>query len=535
MRFYSRPLSAVGFALLSSLLVAACAESNDSPPVSTSPACEAAYPESAGESAVYVAPSCASDSADGTRDLPYATIQAAIDSAPGGSTILIEPGTYSENLSIKTDGITLVGASDGQTAAQAAVTVEAPNGDLAAIMVDGATDTKIQGLNLLNPGVAGIWLQRGSLVVDSSTIEAAVGDADGAFGFGLLAQEPAGIWLQRTAITGCASTGVMIHGGTGALTLEGNTIDGNKRGGVRVENHQDGGMINDNSLNGNHETGIALLSVVGIWLQNNGVHDTKSGGPSMSADGVLIAGLHDGDGVSYGASEVVVGGDESGGDALLGNQISGNGRVGILLSGDVSSVIMDNESDTNGRAGIWLQNNAGMKAGIWLQKQAETGIWLQSQHAEAGIWLQNNGAMGNSFVGISVGAGTRAAVMSNVISDTEAGQMIEPDGIGTITMGDGIGVFANASARVEGNSLSGNARLGVLGDGLSADSVISGNEFTENGAGDVALQGMSGVDMPSGTDVEGVNADSAGGFAVVPESNDPNGFASGGLGMVPPS
>jgi hypothetical protein len=102
-------------------------------------------------------------------------------------------------------------------------------------------------------------------------------------------------------------------------------------------------------------------------------------------------------------------------------------------------------------------------------------------------------------------------------------------------MGDGIGVFANASARVEGNSLSGNARLGVLGDGLSADSVISGNEFTENGEGDVALQGMSGVDMPSGTDVEGVSADSGVGFAVVPESNDPNGFASGGLGMVPPS
>jgi hypothetical protein len=276
------------------------------------------------------------------------------------------------------------------------------------------------------------------------------------------------------------------------------------------------------------------LSVVGIWLQNNGVHDTQPGGPSQSADGVLIADLKDADGVSYGASEIVVGGEQAEDATSLGNQITGNSRVGMLLSGDVSSVIMDNESDTNGRAGIWLQNNAGMKAGIWLQQQAATGIWLQSHHAEAGIWLQNNGAMGNSFVGISVGAGARATVMSNVISDTEEGQMIDPQSIGTISMGDGIGLFANSSARVEGNSITGNARLGVLGDGLSADSVIAGIEFSGNGAGEVALQGLSGDARPSGDNVDGVSAQTESSFSVVPESNDPNGFASGDVGISPP-
>ena len=256
----------------------------------------------------------------------------------------------------------------------------------------------------------------------------------------------------------------------------------------------------------------------------------------MTADGIMIAELKDSEGVSFGSSEVVVGGDETDSDEPLGNQISGNGRVGLLLSGDVSSVIMHNESDTNGRAGIWLQDSAGMKAGIWLQSQAKTGIWLQSHHADAGIWLQDNGARGNSFVGVSVGAGARAALMSNDISDTEPGQMIDPESIGTISMGDGIGLFSGSEARVEGNSITGNSRLGILGDGLSSASVVSGNIFADNAQGSIALQGMTDDAMPSGDDMAGVSsASGASSFAVTPESNDPNGFSSGTVGMASPT
>lgn len=522
-------------ALLGSAALVGCADDPEGATTPSVPPCEALYPESVGSPMVYVAPSCAGDGSDGSHDSPYGTIQEAIDASPDGATILIAPGSYPENLTVQTAGITLVGSSDGAPALEATVTLEAPDVDQAAIHVTGAMDATVQGIHVLNPGVAGIWLQDGSLTVVDSQISSAAGDSDGAFGFGVLAEEPVGIWLQRTAITGCAATGVLIHGSTGAISIHENTIDGNQRGGLRIEDHQAGGVIADNSFDGNLETGIALLSVVGIWLQNNGVHDTQPGGPTQSGDGVLITELQDADGVSYGTSEVVVGGDASAGEPPLGNQISGNSRVGLLLSGDVSGVIVGNASDTNGRAGIWLQNNAGRKDGIWLQQQADTGIWLQSHHAEAGIWLQANGAMGNSFVGISVGAGARASLMSNVITDTEAGQMIDPEGIGTISMGDGVGLFADATARVEGNSIVGNARLGVLGDGLSSDSVIAGNECAENGAGDMALQGVSSAEMPSGSDVDPERMSTGGAYSVVPEANDPNGFGSGHAVMDAPN
>src|SRR6476469_7984930 len=43
------------------------------------------------------------------------SIQAAIDAAPTGATVCVGPGTYQENLLIKKDGITLMGAGPEKT------------------------------------------------------------------------------------------------------------------------------------------------------------------------------------------------------------------------------------------------------------------------------------------------------------------------------------------------------------------------------------------------------------------------------------
>jgi pectin methylesterase-like acyl-CoA thioesterase len=46
---------------------------------------------------------------------PSQSIQAAIDAAVPGTTILVRAGTYRENLEIVTDGLTLRGAGAGRT------------------------------------------------------------------------------------------------------------------------------------------------------------------------------------------------------------------------------------------------------------------------------------------------------------------------------------------------------------------------------------------------------------------------------------
>ena len=66
--------------------------------------------------------------------------------------------------------------------------------------------------------------------------------------------------------------------------------------------------------------------------------------------------------------------------------------------------------------------------------------------------------------------------------------------------------------------------------------MVSGNIFAENGEGSIALQGMTDDEMPSGEDMAGVtSASGAAAYVVTPESNDPNGFSSGTVGMAAPS
>src|SRR3954447_14118332 len=60
--------------------------------------------------------------ADVIKVSPGESIQTAIDQAGSGDTVKIAPGTYQENVQIKTDGITLKGAGSDQTLIEAAAT-----------------------------------------------------------------------------------------------------------------------------------------------------------------------------------------------------------------------------------------------------------------------------------------------------------------------------------------------------------------------------------------------------------------------------
>jgi hypothetical protein len=60
--------------------------------------------------------------ADVIKVSPGESIQTAIDQAGPGDTVKVAPGTYQENVQIKTDGITLKGAGSDQTLIEAAAT-----------------------------------------------------------------------------------------------------------------------------------------------------------------------------------------------------------------------------------------------------------------------------------------------------------------------------------------------------------------------------------------------------------------------------
>lgn len=82
------------------------------PSANTVPPCNGgpfpAAPDNA-SALVYVSAACPSETADGSREHPYATIASALPNAPDNAAILVAAGTYNDNL-VLSKNITLVGA-----------------------------------------------------------------------------------------------------------------------------------------------------------------------------------------------------------------------------------------------------------------------------------------------------------------------------------------------------------------------------------------------------------------------------------------
>lgn len=482
--------------------------------VPTTDGCQATYPDAAGATLVlHVAASCDSEVPDGSAAQPYQTIGEAIEAATPGTTIVVESETYEENLVIAKENLTILGEVSTDGSELTGIVLQSPD-PKASITVQGVAGVVLRGVHIIDPTVAGVWVVGGSATITDSSVSGAMANADGAFGFGVLSTNKAGIVLQNTAITGSEATGILLQNGEGLSSVTDSDVSGNGRGGIRFENMPDGSTIAGNTLNANMEVGIGIFSSVGIVLQNNGVHDTMKGGPKESADGIIVAELISAAGESFGPSEVMMGGDAGKADGHLGNTVTGSGRIGVLMSGDVSGIVLQNEVRENGRAGIWLQSGAGMGS-------------------TAGIVLQNNAVVDNHFLGISLAAGTSAEVTGNVVSGTRAdvpegtAVVVGPD-LANVTMGDGIGVFAGATAIVIGNTISDNARAGILGDGLNVDTTtISGNSYNDNSTGSIVLQNVAPNALADETDGEVTTMGAGEALGTLKEANDMDGFGMG--------
>ena len=476
-------------------------------------ACDARFPEApeGSGSLVYVAPSCPSEAPEGSIEAPFVTISAALEAASPGDTLLVESATYTENLVLSKDDISIIGEVRTDDAQQVGIILQSPDPS-ASVFSPGARGIILQSVHISDPTLAGVWLAGGSATIKDASVSGAKADAEGKYGFGVLTTNKAGIILQQTAITGSESTGVLLQDGEGASAVTDCQVSANGRGGIRLENMPTDTALIGNSLNDNLELGIGVFSSVGIILQNNGVHDTQIGGPTQSADGIIIAELKGADGSSFGASDVVMGGDPGKADGHLGNTVTGSRRVGIMLSGDVAGIILQNEASVNHRAGIWLQSDAG------------------TNEASAGIILQDNSVNDNHFLGIAIGAGAEATVENNLITGTREKSadngvvVIGPDGASE-KMGDGIGVFAGSSADIVGNIISENARAGILGDAMNVDTTtISGNSYDANSTGSIILQNVAPNSFAGATNGEVTTLGAGEQLDTVKEANDPNGF-----------
>ncbi len=326
-----------------------------------------------------------SDSANGTLSAPFKTINRAIALARPGQIIIVEPGTYNEQINITSR-----------------VIIEGEDANATIINASG----QMNGINIIGPGANGT-------VVSNLTVE----NADN---HGIYAQDVSNVMITHNIVehnganaTVCPTPPAKPAGpciiedkpielvGTSNVTVEKNVVVNNLAdGGIGVS---DLGPINPGSLTQTH----IFASSMGNKIIGNKVAYNKGGCgiviSSYNKDGI-INNLVENNTVSFGVAGIVIGdgapnatamnnvvvnntafdnflpgiivhattpGDVLSNTTVEFNRVSGNGadaevgdmnKTGIVVSGDVMPVLnttIQNNNVGNEYYGIWLRNAPG--------------------------------------------------------------------------------------------------------------------------------------------------------------------------------
>ncbi len=241
----------------------------------TAPAMAATQPTVA-----YVSPTGSNTTGTGSLTAPYATISQAVQSVAPGGTVVVEPGTYQESVSI-TNAVRIV--ADAALSGSAANTILDASGQSNGIVISGAaaSGTQVSGLTIENADNHAVFVQNSNDVVlshltithnglksvanpaiaEDKAIEM-VGTANGDISDNTLTNNGGGIGL---ADNGAINPGAPAPAGTAAPSLANvirdNTISGNSTGcGIVIASYNAGEGVIDNVAIGN----TVSLSPAGI-------------------------------------------------------------------------------------------------------------------------------------------------------------------------------------------------------------------------------------------------------------------------------
>jgi hypothetical protein len=269
-----------------------------------------------------------------TRSVPgaYPTIQAAIDAAATGDTVMVGPGTYQENIDFMGKAITVTSAQgpsvtiiDGGRKTQVVrfATGEGPGSVLQGFTIQHGLDTDFLG--------GGVGISSASPTIQNNVIANNMACGDGA-GIYVAGGSPV---ITGNVITGngtaCADTvgGGILLGGPGSAQVIGNTITQN------------------NGLSG---AGIAMNAAGTPTIQNNVI----TGNSANGGDGGGLYAINDSD-------PLVVQ------NLIAGNQATGNG-------------------------GGWFDEPTSLSVGPTVINNTFAGNTIPATHQGSALWLANFGS-----------------------------------------------------------------------------------------------------------------------------------------------
>lgn len=300
----------------------------------------------------------------------YTTIQAAVDAAEPGDTILVAPGVYTEQVTFgeDKDDITLR-ARNSRAVIQAPVEL---TGEQAIVTVDGADGVTVSGFTISGPGETANGLEFGVVVVNGGSatitdnvITAIRNDPLDGIQLGVAVYVAAdgqatSAVIRDNTITDYQKGGVVVDGEGATVVVAGNTITGSgptaliAQNGVQVSDGATAAVV-DNRISGNaytgtdfSATGVLVDTAGGVLVSGNRVFDNQIGLLVFDSAGVAIAGNR----VTDNDAGIYLSGVDGG--LVADNRVEGNGSDGVVLDASTGLVVFGNTIRRNGGDGLAL-------------------------------------------------------------------------------------------------------------------------------------------------------------------------------------
>ncbi len=389
----------------------------------------------------------------------FDSIQAAVDAASDGDTILVAAGTYTENVTIDVD-VTLLGANHGVSGndMRGAETVIAGTVTLAddGITIDGFT---IDGGGTLGSGIRGAssLSTHSDITIDNNILTGQTGQPI-LMGFGFGGGIGSTGWSVNdnlvTNISGNNATGIVLFNITG-LTLTGNTVD------------------HDNAAFSGRR-GINLDGIVDGTITGNTVAE---GGPTGTSWGIQI-GMSD-----RAASNLTVSDNTVTGSALgiftlsqrsitdltiSDNDVTG-GTTGILVNGGGAVPVAPGTTFTN----IVITGNTVDVTGDAIRVRDLHDAAANGPIAFDTLTIEDNDVV-NGLVRVGTdGDGLLNLSGTNVVEGDDGNDSVSVEGTGAVTFdaGDGNDSFVGAGAN---DSFIGGEGDDVVTGGAGSDTLDGG-------------------------------------------------------------
>jgi hypothetical protein len=412
-------------------------------------ACKGPLPTDAPAAAVYVS-ICGDDGNDGTLERPFRTLPRAI--ASGAPFVAVGEGAYEPPVAPIDRSLTVRGLGADRT--RIAASGASSGVPRAVFEVSGPVTVALEAFAISGQARSGVVVSSGALDLRRMRVEGVADPSPQAIGHGVVALDAS---VVAEALEVRANRGWGIVATRSSLTLRDSVVASNGGGGVASVGVPvvGGTVIERGDVVANTEAGVAAFGAT-VRLVGATVEGTVARG-SSGGDGVLAVALL-GEGGRETASQIDV----------LDARVRRNARAGVLVAGGARGSLAGGLIGENGRAGLWVQGGRGA-----------------APFAVSGVTFD-----GNVGSGVVATSGASIAFTSSTVTGTRGLGVIE--GLGSVTIGDGLSVFDGASATVTGSTFGPSARVAVIVDAAAASTTFANNRVTMTGDA-VVLQGGAGV------------------------------------------